>query len=64
MVGGGAAEKVRVVVVDDHPLFRDGVVRALTSSGAVEVVAAAADGTRAVISVTRPTGQLASPMAA
>jgi two-component system nitrate/nitrite response regulator NarL len=48
MVGGGAAEKVRVVVGDDHPLFRDGVVRALTSSGAVEVVAEAADGTEAL----------------
>ena len=48
MVGAGAAEKVRVVVGDDHPLFRDGVVRALTSSGAVEVVAEAADGTEAL----------------
>ncbi len=35
---------VRVVVGDDHPLYRDGVVRALVSSGAVEVVAEAADG--------------------
>ena len=48
MVGGGAAEKVRVVVGDDHPLFRDGVVRALTSSGVVEVVAEATDGTEAL----------------
>jgi two-component system nitrate/nitrite response regulator NarL len=30
---------VRVVVGDDHRWFRDGVVRALASSGAVEVVA-------------------------
>jgi two-component system, NarL family, nitrate/nitrite response regulator NarL len=37
-------EMVRVVVGDDHPLYRDGVVRALVSSGAVEVVAEAADG--------------------
>ena len=48
MVGAAAAEKVRVVVGDDHPLFRDGVVRALTSSGVVEVVAEAADGTEAL----------------
>lgn len=33
-----------MVVGDDHPLYRDGVVRALVSSGAVEVVAEAADG--------------------
>jgi Response regulator containing a CheY-like receiver domain and an HTH DNA-binding domain len=40
------SEKVRVVVGDDHPLFRDGVVRALTSSGSIEVVAEADDGYR------------------
>ena len=44
MVSGATAERVRVVVGDDHPLFRDGVVRALTSSGEVEVVAEASDG--------------------
>ena len=48
MVGSSATEKVRVVVGDDHPLFRDGVVRALTSSGAVDVVAEAADGASAL----------------
>ena len=41
---GVTSEKVRVVVGDDHPLFRDGVVRALTSSGAIDVVAEADDG--------------------
>jgi two-component system nitrate/nitrite response regulator NarL len=40
-------DKVRVVVGDDHPLFRDGVVRALLSSGEIEVVAEADDGTSA-----------------
>jgi two-component system nitrate/nitrite response regulator NarL len=40
--------KVRVVVADDHPLFRDGLVRALTDSGAVEVVAEADDGPSAL----------------
>ncbi len=44
VLGGVTSEKVRVVVGDDHPLFRDGVVRALTSSGSIEVVAEADDG--------------------
>ena len=38
------SEKVRVVVGDDHPMFREGVVRALVSSGEIEVVAEAEDG--------------------
>jgi two-component system, NarL family, nitrate/nitrite response regulator NarL len=42
------AEKVRVVVGDDHPLFRDGVVRALSASGSIDVVAEAADGVAAL----------------
>ncbi|MGB0963679.1 MAG: response regulator, partial [Mycobacterium sp.] len=41
-------EKVQVVVADDHPLLRDGVVRALESSGSVDVVAEADDGTAAL----------------
>ena len=32
-------QKVTAVVADDHPLFRDGLVRALTGSGLVDVVA-------------------------
>jgi two-component system, NarL family, nitrate/nitrite response regulator NarL len=43
-----ATEKVRVVVGEDHPLFREGLVRALTSSGAVDVVAEADDGIAAL----------------
>jgi two-component system nitrate/nitrite response regulator NarL len=39
---------VRVVVGDDHPLFRDGVVRALNSSGSIDVVAEADDGLSAL----------------
>ena len=38
------SEKVRVVVGDDHPMFREGVVRALISSGEIDVVAEAEDG--------------------
>ena len=44
-------KKVRVVVADDHPLYRDGVVRALTSSGQVEVVAHAEDGRTALAQI-------------
>ncbi|MFA4084043.1 response regulator transcription factor [Mycobacteroides salmoniphilum] len=39
-----SGELVRVVVGDDHPLFREGVVRALTGSGQIKVVAEAEDG--------------------
>jgi two-component system, NarL family, nitrate/nitrite response regulator NarL len=42
------SEKVRVVVGDDHPLFREGVVRALVSSGEIDVVAEADDGAEAL----------------
>ena len=45
MAGAATPEKVRVVVGDDHPLFREGVVRALASSGSVNVVGEADDGT-------------------
>jgi two-component system nitrate/nitrite response regulator NarL len=40
--------KVRVVVADDHPLYREGVVRALSASGRVDVVAEAGDGREAL----------------
>ncbi len=52
-------EKVRVVVGDDHPLFREGVVRALASSGSVEVVAEAEDGTDALELIRRHLPQVA-----
>jgi DNA-binding NarL/FixJ family response regulator len=41
-------ERVRVMVVDDHPVWRDGVRGDLERSGAVEVVAEAADGGEAI----------------
>jgi two-component system nitrate/nitrite response regulator NarL len=47
-VAGETGKKVRVVVGDDHPLFRDGVVRALNSSGSIDVVAEADDGVSAL----------------
>ena len=44
VTSASGGEKVGVVVGDDHPLFREGVVRALSSSGPVDVVAEADDG--------------------
>ena len=40
--------RVTVVVADDHPLYREGVVRALQSSGQIQIVAEAEDGRTAL----------------
>jgi two-component system nitrate/nitrite response regulator NarL len=53
------SEKVRVVVGDDHPLFREGVIRALTSSGSIEVVAEAEDGLAALEAIRTHSPQVA-----
>jgi two-component system nitrate/nitrite response regulator NarL len=47
------AQRVRLVVADDHPLYRDGVVRALEASGRAEVVAEAEDGRVALAEITK-----------
>lgn len=52
-------QKVQVVVADDHPLFRDGLVRALTGSGLVEVVAEAEDGPSALAAIKEHQPQVA-----
>jgi DNA-binding NarL/FixJ family response regulator len=39
---------LRVLVADDHPLYRDGIVAALAAIGTAEVVGTAADGEEAV----------------
>ncbi|HEV7422067.1 MAG TPA: response regulator transcription factor [Mycobacterium sp.] len=44
--------RISVVVGDDHPVYRQGVIRALNSSGTIEVVAEVADG-RAALSAIR-----------
>lgn len=43
-----SAERIRVLVADDHPVWRDGVTADLERSGIVEVVGQASDGGEAV----------------
>ena len=45
---GQRGDRIRVLVADDHPVYREGVVRALRDSGAIEVVAELADGREAL----------------
>jgi two-component system nitrate/nitrite response regulator NarL len=55
-VESGCAERVRVMIVDDHPVVRDGVATSLSGSRALEVVGYAESGTEAirVAAVARP----------
>jgi two-component system nitrate/nitrite response regulator NarL len=39
-----ADARVRIVVIDDHPFYRDGVIRGLSLDGRVEVIGEAEDG--------------------
>jgi two-component system nitrate/nitrite response regulator NarL len=48
-----ARKRITVVVADDHPLYREGVVRALSASGQVEVVGEAEDGRSALAEIQR-----------
>ena len=45
--------RVRVVIADDHPFFRDGVRRGLSEDGRIEVVAEAATGREAIDAIRR-----------
>ena len=49
--------RVRVVIADDHPFFRDGVSRALTLSGRIGVVAEAGDGRETLDAIRRFTSR-------
>lgn len=42
------SEKVTVVVGDDHPMYREGVVRAMKETGRIDVLAEAGDGRAAL----------------
>jgi len=44
-------QRVRVVVGDDHPIYREGIVRALNNSGRTEVVEAVGDGQAALAAI-------------
>ncbi|WP_350347877.1 response regulator transcription factor [Agromyces sp. G08B096] len=46
--GRGAGHPIRVVVADDHPIVRAGIVGLLETAGGIEVVGEAADGDAAV----------------
>jgi two-component system, NarL family, nitrate/nitrite response regulator NarL len=46
-------KRVTVLVADDHPLYREGVVRALRASGQIEVVAEAEDGRSALAEIQK-----------
>jgi two-component system nitrate/nitrite response regulator NarL len=51
--------RLRVVVADDHPVFREGMVRALKESGHIEVVADLANGRDALAAVREHTPDMA-----
>jgi two-component system nitrate/nitrite response regulator NarL len=46
-----AKTRVRVVIADDHPLYREGIVRALSASGQIDIVAEAQDGRAALAEI-------------
>lgn len=45
------SETVTVVVGDDHPMYREGVVRAMRESGRIEIVAEVGDGRSALTAI-------------
>jgi len=52
-VAGQGADPIRVLVVDDHALFRRGLQMVLGSEDDIEVVGEASDGAEAISVATR-----------
>lgn len=48
MPGGEWAKRIRILIADDHPAFRDGLCRLLEDESDIQVVGRAADGDEAV----------------
>lgn len=53
------SEPVTVVVGDDHPMYREGVVRAMKESGRIRVLAEAGDGRAALEAIREHEPQVA-----
>ena len=51
-------DRVRVLIADDHPMFRAGVKAVLEGIGDIDVVAEASDGAQAVAAVERQSPQV------
>ena len=49
-------DKIRVVLADDHPIYRDGLARTLSDAGGIEIVGQASDGEQAaqMVEALRP----------
>src|SRR5919201_4457200 len=50
-MGTGDARRIRVLVADDHPLYREGVVRAIKERPELELVGQCGDGRVAIAQV-------------
>ncbi len=46
-------DPIRLVLADDHPIYRDGLVRSLVDAGGIDIVGVAKDGEEAAIVVAR-----------
>lgn len=47
------SDVIRLVLADDHPIYRDGLVRSLADAGGIEIVGVARDGEEAAAVVAR-----------
>ena len=48
-----AAAPIRVMVVDDHPMMREGISAALIAQGGIEIVCTSANGSEAIADFAR-----------